>query len=149
MLTKIMYTNGRLLIIACVLVACTSDSQLMAFSSEGCASFLDRDLNGPGDWCDCCLEHDIAYWRGGSSEQRDQADNRLRECVKQKTNNEALAEDMYQGVRSGDSPYFFTGYRWGYGWGAPRKHQSLNEIEVDVANQLLIDYFKSGNQVCL
>jgi hypothetical protein len=67
--------------------ACTSDSGLRPFTSDGCSLFPDSSLVSEDDWCSCCFEHDIAYWRGGTAEERDIADRKLQACVLQKTNN--------------------------------------------------------------
>lgn len=92
------------------------------------------------DWCDCCFQHDIAYWRGGTEAQRQQADEQLQSCVESKTGNGALAKLMYEGVRVGGSPYFPTWYRWGYGWKDNKGYQSLTEAEHGQANQLMSAY---------
>ena len=96
------------------------------------------------DWCDCCFEHDIAYWMGGTEEERLAADIALRECVLQKTGNAELAELMFQGVRAGGSPYFYNWYRWGYGWSYDRKYQPLSNEERAMAEAKLEEWF-AGN----
>ena len=126
--------------------ACTSDSGLRPFTSDGCSLFPDSSLVSEGDWCSCCFEHDIAYWRGGTAEERDIADRKLQACVLQKTNNETLATLMYSGVQAGGSPYFYSWYRWGYGWDFDRKYQELTLSEVARANTLLEEYY-SGDPV--
>ena len=99
------------------------------FSTDGCSVFSDRALIGEEDWCDCCVAHDLAYWRGGTAEERESADASLRSCVAGKTGNKALADMMYAGVRSGGSPHFYTSYRWGYGWAYGRGYQALSPSE--------------------
>lgn len=71
----------------------------------------------------------MAYWRGGSEEERKQADKTLRACVLDRTGDKALAEVMYDGVRVGGSPVFPTWYRWGYGWKYGREYKPLTEEE--------------------
>lgn len=112
------------------------------FTSDGCSLFPDRSLINGDDWYDCCLEHDIAYWQGGTKEQRLEADKKLRDCILKKTGNQALAEAMYQGVRFGGSPYFYNWYRWGYGWSYERKYQKLTPEEQDIVRDKLLDYFE-------
>ena len=51
---------------------------------------------------------------------------------------------MYGGVRAGGSPYFYTWYRWGYGWPFERKYQPLTPSERRLADALLADYV-AGN----
>ena len=115
---------------------------LRDFKSDGCSLFPDRSLIEDIDWCKCCLEHDIAYWQGGTEAQRLEADRRLRECVLKKTGNQALAETMYQGVRFGGSPYFYNWYRWGYGWSYERKYQALSLEEQRMVSDKLVKYFE-------
>jgi len=101
------------------------------------------------DWCDCCFEHDISYWRGGTAEQREEADQALRECVTEKTGNKALAAIMYEGVRVGGSPYFDTWYRWGYGWTEDKHYEPLTTAEETLADRLMVEYQNSDSKsVC-
>jgi hypothetical protein len=117
---------------------------LKDFTSDGCSLFPDRSLINNKDWCDCCLEHDIAYWQGGTEEQRLEADRKLRDCVLAKTGDTVLAEAMYQGVRFGGSPWFYTWYRWGYGWGYERKYGALTLEEQRLVSDKLVKYFKAS-----
>lgn len=132
------------------LLACSRpDQQLKPFSSDGCSLFPDADLLTDQDWCDCCLHHDVAYWKGGTEEQREQADNNLRDCVEEKTRNPVLASVMYEGVRVGGSPYFYNWYRWGYGWPYERKYQRLTAEEEALAQKLVDQFWRSDNvDVC-
>ena len=115
---------------------------LSDFTSDGCSLFPDRSMIENVDWCECCLEHDIAYWQGGTEAQRLKADKKLRDCVLDKTGNQALAEAMYQGVRFGGSPYFYNWYRWGYGWSYERKYQKLTLEEQRMVSNKLFEYFE-------
>jgi hypothetical protein len=85
----------------------------------------------------------MAYWRGGSADERNQADKDLRACVMQRTGNKALAEMMYDGVRVGGSPVFPTWYRWGYGWKYGRGYTPLTEEEQRQVADMLDSYRKS------
>ena len=128
-----------------VLQACSQDTEqdivaLKPFSSDGCSLFPDSSTITSHDWCDCCLQHDMAYWRGGTAEQREEADQLLRQCVANKTGNSALATLMYEGVRVGGSPYFNTWYRWAYGWRTDRNYQALTESENKLAERLMAEY---------
>ena len=78
--------------------------------------FPDRSYISNTDWCSCCLAHDLAYWRGGTEQDRLNADIALKNCVQQSTKNPVLANLMFEGVRLGGTFTFFTSYRWGYGW---------------------------------
>jgi hypothetical protein len=128
------------------MTSCSTESELRAFSSDGCSLFPDSSLISESDWCSCCFEHDLAYWRGGTAAERERADSVLRDCVAGKTDNETLATMMHEGVRLGGSPYFYSWYRWGYGWGYERKYQALSPAEIETADRLMKEYF-AGNEV--
>jgi hypothetical protein len=70
-------------------------------------------------WRHCCIEHDRAYYYGGSREEKIAADLRLKECVADTVGNkltgELLGNAMRLAVHIGGQPYFSTPYRWGYG----------------------------------
>jgi hypothetical protein len=137
-------TVGLWIIITLLATACNTESELRAFSSDGCSLFPDSSLISESDWCSCCFEHDLAYWRGGTEAEREQADSVLRDCVTGKTGNETLGSMMYEGVRLGGSPYFYSWYRWGYGWGYERKYQALSPAEVETADNLVKKYFATN-----
>ena len=124
--------------------ACDRPAGLADFRSDGCSLFPDRSLITEEDWCACCFEHDIAYWMGGTREERLAADEAFRDCILEKTGNAELAEVMYHGVRAGGSPYFYNWYRWGYGWEFDRKYKALTAEERALAEAKLEAYF-AGN----
>jgi hypothetical protein len=97
-----------------VLAACARPPRLSPFSSDGCTLFPDR--NPRQTWCACCVEHDLAYWKGGADSLRRAADSALGACVLERTGDSAMARMVYAGTRAGGSGYFPTWYRWGYGW---------------------------------
>ncbi|NQY27003.1 MAG: hypothetical protein HRT92_07480 [Piscirickettsiaceae bacterium] len=100
--------------------------EIAPFTSDGCSSFPDGTLNQQQLWLSCCTEHDKSYWRGGSYQQRLEADLLLRECVTA-VGQPIIAELMLKGVRVGGSPYWPTQFRWGYGWPYPHSYQSADE----------------------
>ena len=111
--------------------ACKNEEmKLSDFTSDGCSLFIDGTFEDPDLWKECCLKHDIAYWQGGTEEEREAADIAFRECVQKKTGNAELAELMYQAVRTGGEPYYPTWYRWGYGWSIGRGYKSLSKSEM-------------------
>lgn len=119
-----------LLLTAFLLSACLPiHPKLVPFSSDGCSLFPDGTFDDRNKWCDCCQQHDLAYWQGGSADARNQADLILRDCIRQRTGNQALAETIYLGVRTGGHPALPTWYRWGYGWPYGRGYQPLSEEE--------------------
>ncbi len=81
------------------------------------------------DWCLCCLDHDLAYWRGGTEKERLAADERLKRCIAERTGDALLAQAIFTGVRIGGSPHFPTWYRWGYGWIYGRGYRPLSKAE--------------------
>ncbi|MEM7610663.1 MAG: hypothetical protein AAF270_03225 [Pseudomonadota bacterium] len=127
-----------LLFAALALTGCREDhGRLQPFTSDGCSLFPDRSLISEADWCACCFEHDIAYWRGGTRDEREAADRELRRCVLERTGDAGFAKLMYEGVRMGGSPYFYNWYRWGYGWPFERKYQPLTPAEKTYSALLL------------
>lgn len=116
-------------IFAAVLSACSASDTLQPFSTDGCSLFPDRAPIGRADWCHCCVVHDLAYWRGGTSEARLHADRELKACVHKASGSEMLADVMFVGVRVGGGPYLPTPYRWGYGWPFGRPYKQLTSSE--------------------
>ncbi|PCI27456.1 MAG: hypothetical protein COB67_08465 [SAR324 cluster bacterium] len=83
------------------------------FTTDGCSAWPDDP------WLACCIQHDIKYWCGGSSEDRESADQKFRTCL----NDEGYSMTgnlMFLGVRIGGSPSSPFPWRWGYGWDWPR-----------------------------
>lgn len=103
------------------LISCETSSTtvIKPFRTDGCSAFPDGTLADPEKWRAPCVEHDRAYWRGGTAGERLQADRRLREAVGAE-GHPVLAELMYLGVRLGGSPWWPTPWRWGFGWPFPR-----------------------------
>jgi hypothetical protein len=114
-----------------------AEETLKPFTSDGCSLFPDGSPINQKDWCDCCVAHDLAYWQGGTREERKVADEALKTCIKEKTNDQPLSVLMYNGVRLGGSPYFPNWYRWGYGWPYDRKYQALTASEKNRAAELV------------
>lgn len=89
--------------------------------------FPDR-LPGGADWRGCCVAHDLAYWRGGSEDERRQADRLLLTCVGEQAH-PWLGQFMYAGVRIAGGPSLPTSFRWGFGWPYGRGYQPVTEAE--------------------
>ena len=81
------------------------------FKSDGCSLFPD------GDYRHCCVEHDKAYYLGGSWRRRLNADNHLFKCVAGKggIHHKVVAPLMWVGVRMGGAGYIPIPMRWGFG----------------------------------
>lgn len=96
-----------------------SDANLKPFVSDGCSggmSWAWRFFTGkPPPWEDDCIEHDRAYWAGGTYRDRLTADRKLLWRVTAK-GYPRLAWLMYQGVRLGGAAILPFPWRWGYGW---------------------------------
>ncbi len=126
---------GLLFFLFPFIMACNAPKFFLKdFSSDGCSLFPDSSLVGNLDWSDCCLEHDIQYWQGGTKEQRLMADSLFKECILKKTGDEKLAKLMYKAVRFGGNPNIPTWYRWGYGWNYMRDYKPFS-----IQEQKLID----------
>lgn len=70
-------------------------------------------------WHQCCVEHDRAYYYGGSRTDKLAADETLKQCVaktfKDENAGRLLGLIMQTAVTIGGQPYFATSFRWGYG----------------------------------
>lgn len=122
-------------------VGAAQADKLSLFTSDGCSAFPDGSLEQQTLWLNCCVHHDLAYWKGGTYEQREAADKDLEACVANVGESE-IGSLMYAGVRMGGSPYFPTPYRWGYGWPYPRGYQELSSEEVKQARKQLRIFIK-------
>lgn len=102
--------------------------EIKPFTSDGCSAFPDGTYAQKQLWLACCTVHDKAYWRGGSYQQRLDADLALKSCVAD-VGEPLVAELMLAGVRVGGSPYWPTQFRWGYGWSYPHGYTSEANIK--------------------
>ncbi len=80
-----------------------------AFVTDGCSVWPDDPR-----YVDCCVEHDIFYWCGGTPEQRLAADDAFGECVAAASSS-GLGSSLRLGVRIGGHPVIPVPWRWGYG----------------------------------
>ena len=85
------------------------------YVSDNCSSFPD------GNYADCGVEHDKAYFFGGTKKERRAADNRLSECVRSK-GHRFISKIMWVGVRTGGVGFLPTPFRWGFGKDWEKKH---------------------------
>lgn len=93
------------------------------FTTDGCSggmswfwqTFIKPITRQDLPWRGCCVEHDWAYWKGGSSEERRQADLKLAACVAV-NGYPFIAALMYYAVRMGGAPYWPFPWRWAYGF---------------------------------
>lgn len=134
------------ILIAYALSGCASSTSIKDFTTDGCSLFPDGTSREKNLWCECCFDHDIAYWRGGTKEERKEADKALRICVKDKSGSSSLAWAMYIGVRFGGHPIFPTWYRWAYGWSYGRGYEPLIDESQIEAQEKLGTYFNENQQ---
>jgi hypothetical protein len=111
---------------------------LEPFTTDGCSAFPDGTSEQNTLWLTCCTEHDLAYWKGGSYNDRVIADKRLQECVAQ-VGEPKIAMLMLAGVRVGGTPLLPTKFRWGYGWSYPKFYGSLAKEEQQKVDFLSTD----------
>ena len=83
------------------------------FKSDGCSCWPDYQ------WVECCVEHDLLYWMGGTRDDRKTADEALQKCVAEK-GYPVIGAMMYVGVRVGGVYWLPTPFRWGFGWDYPQ-----------------------------
>jgi hypothetical protein len=86
------------------------------FTTDGCSMWPDDR------WVQCCVEHDLDYWCGGSSDDRKRADAGLRQCVGADSG-AFMGWMMYWGVRAGGVAWMPFPWRWAYGWDCCRGYQ--------------------------
>lgn len=131
------FLRGALLIVPAVLLSacgCKHPPELRKFKSDGCTLFFEGTPSNPCLWYEDCREHDLAYWKGGTREERKQADLKLREGIREK-GKPVVAFLMYAGVRMGGTPWLPTPWRWGFGWkGFPCGYRELGKEETSSSN---------------
>lgn len=115
-------------------IGCASQSALKPFTSDSCSCWPEG-YDNQKQWEKCCEEHDLAYWAGGSWEERLEADRKLKECVEQ-AGDTAVAQIMYFGVRAGGTAFLPFPWRWGYGWTHLRGYSPLTRREQKIVDGL-------------
>jgi hypothetical protein len=119
--------------------------ELKPFTTDGCSAFPDGTTAQAQLWKQCCTTHDLAYWQGGSYQQRLTADRALQSCVAQ-VGEPTVAAVMLAGVRVGGSPFWPTQFRWGYGWPYPHFYREPTEAEKAQVKQRLAELAASKSQ---
>ncbi|WP_127715916.1 FAD-binding oxidoreductase [Halobacteriovorax sp. HLS] len=117
-----------------------SASTLNPFDTDGCSMVPDGTPRNPQMWKQCCLWHDIAYWKGGTRKDRRTADKNFNLCLKEFGPN-FIGFIYYYGVRVGGHPSARLPFSWGYGWESYRGYRELNQQELEQVQKLtpLID----------
>ncbi len=132
-------------------------AEITSFSTDQCSMFAEEDFVIPKkenlswyqqnnnskavkvDWSQCCVAHDLAYWMGGSENQKALADNELSVCIRSSYRQQAGIDSVYTGhilwaVQQFGGPLVFGSpstysFRWGYGWPIGTPFRSLNTEE--------------------
>lgn len=104
-------------------------NRLKPFSAYGCDTFYKKIPYPQEDkWRLCCVQHNAAYWRGGVSQDRHAADQRLQSCMTEigEANTAGLIIKNKRAVQglSDDSSV-----PWGYGWVLKRGYSPFSESE--------------------
>jgi hypothetical protein len=124
-------------VLAVLMCVCVDAAELKPFTSDGCSAFPDGTVAQNQLWLRCCVAHDLAYWQGGSWQQRLDADEALRLCV-ENVGEAEIAILMLAGVRVGGSPLLPTEFRWGYGWPYPKPYGVLSAEEQDQIKEAIL-----------
>lgn len=132
--------RNKLLFLFLLFPSMVMGEEIKPFTTDGCSSFPDGNIEQQSLWVNCCIRHDLAYWKGGTFEEKLQADKSLESCVTAVGEPE-IAAIMLAGVRVGGSAFFPTSYRWGYGWPYPRGYKSLS-IEEKTEAKKKLEMFK-------
>ncbi len=100
------------------------------FASDGCTLVPDFDFRH------CCVEHDKAYWLGGTPRDRAVADRRLKACISRR--HPFVGAVYYVGVRSFGHRFWPGNRKWGwawsrakYGWMASTQAARNTDIDTD------------------
>lgn len=81
--------------------------QLSPFQPNGCSFFPEGTPKQKNAWHCCCVVHDFEYWAGGTAQERVAADEKLFQCMQNKSDVAAVV--AYVGVRANPR-------RWGSAW---------------------------------
>lgn len=114
----------------------TSQNTLRPFTSDLCSAYPEGVKDHPNAWCECCVEHDLKYWMGGTRKEKKQADNDLARCVAN-SGYKKRGKIMFLGVQMLGGAHLPFSWRWGYGWLFHRGYKPLSSAEIKLANELL------------
>lgn len=107
----------------------SKENILRPFTTDGCSTSPDNAWIGNNSWLNCCVEHDKAYWLGGTAAEKDLADSSLKNCLLDAGMDEIRAEIYYRSVQVGGSAHLPTSWKWGYGWKKPRGYAPVTEAD--------------------
>lgn len=93
-----------------------SNIELKEFYTDGCTLFIDHyPKHKEKSWRHCCVIHDLRYWYGGTTDQKNAADLDLKLCV-ENAYSKFLADLMYRGIKVGQISPIKHKTQWGWGW---------------------------------
>lgn len=113
-----------------------SSLKLKPFYTDGCTMFLDGPTDQPNLWRNCCVEHDLRYWFGGSKKEMDETDLRLKYCV-EKVAGVNWSKIIYAGVRTGHYSPIKNKTQWSWGWQEKREYVTLSVLEASYVKEQL------------
>ena len=117
---------------------------LRPFSTDGCSLSPNSSVNlkhlskdsRPNfvNIAECCVQHDVAYWLGGTLQEKNQADAVFKQCVASRAG-DVVADTYFRGVSFGGTANGFNTFRWGYGWDIRRMYRPISAQEMAQAEQ--------------
>lgn len=119
-----------------------NSNHLRPFSTDGCSlapNGIPKLLLD--SWVECCIEHDVKYWPGGTLDDKNRADLELKECISN-TGSPRVAELYYITVSTLTGAMVPATYRWGYGWEKKRDFRPLTSWET----KQVVDQWHSVNE---
>jgi hypothetical protein len=119
-------------------------ANLRPFQTDYCTNFPNGTAANKELWKECCVQHDLYLWAGGTKDERLAVDRQLKRCVLSK-GAPVPAWVMYLGVRIGSqSPIRYKEKEWGNAWNLGEKdpharYQALSREEVQLLeNELML-----------
>jgi hypothetical protein len=107
---------------------------LHPFVTDGCTD-SPNGLFG-ATWTQCCITHDLAYWEGGTSDDKHQADETLKACITGKSGSPLIGDTYFAAVDLFGAAFPRASWVWGYGWTYFRGFETLGPDELAQVNAL-------------
>lgn len=109
-----------------------ADYPIAPFKTDYCTNYPEGTKTHPELWKHCCLIHDLNFWAGGSTQNRNKSDQNLKNCIHQ-SGAPITAWMMFLGVRIGSlSPIKYSNKKWGHGWKNRSPYQLLSVDEINL-----------------
>lgn len=111
--------------------------EMRPFETDGCTMSPEGTLSKPTLWRSCCVAHDLRFWGGGTKDERNFADTKLKACVRKKAG-ATVANIFFTGVRIGRlAPWKIPKMRWSNAWIGQNPYQALSEEQIHKLLDLL------------